>query len=226
MASQTPNIGLVQPAGSDIVDADVVANNMLLIDRYIAFTLVTNKESVASPYHGLKVLESTGNIYIYITGQGWVQMGSPNVGGGGGRKAYNTFTVNGTLVTTTETMSIIKTTFTAEAGRRYWVDVSAAFEFVAGSSFEEGASLNLRWAVGASVTTSDTAMTSRPFVIEAQGYSTLPQINDFRCVGEFVPGVNGSVTVGLTYKANYGCSVRSIANSTSPNVIIVRDVGT
>ncbi len=223
----TSNLSLIQPGPSDIVKVEDVANNFIAIDKYIGFMQVSTKEEVLSPFEGLKIMEASGAPYIYITGQGWVMMGSAVISGANGRKSYNTFTTNGSSSSGSEVMSNIKTTFTAETGRRYWVEVSVSLEFTSSDESEIncGAQCYLRYASGASVTTSDTIMNGKPHLVECSFYGNDVLSYDAIFLGEFTPNINGSVTAGLSYKALHNIDVLAKATSTAVNTILVRDVG-
>lgn len=224
MTTQTTNLKLIQPTVADIVNVSDISFNMITVDSFIGFMQVTTKETVSSPFTGLKVMDSTGALWIYVEGA-WISLGGGGAGGALGRKAYATFTTNSSSTTGSEVMTNIKASFTSEANRRYWVEVSAQIES-GGSDSIVSVSARLRWASGASVTTSDTNMSSRPFSVEDAGIGVSPELIDFYGVMEFVPNVVGQVTVGLTIETNNSNTINVKASSSNPSVIVVRDVGT
>lgn len=224
MSSQTTKLKLTLPATSDIVDASIIANNFVKIDNLIAFAPVASPSDIAEPFEGLKAIDANGATYIYITGDGWVNIGAAPVNGARGRKGVTTLTSDSTSgFGSTETMTELKTTFTAETGRRYWIEASGAM-LIAGSSSLSGSDHNIRWATGSSVSVSSTALYSSPYRIRRPHMANLP--SSFYFLGELIPNVNGSVTVGLTVSNVYDADLVYInASTTSPAILTVRDVG-
>lgn len=231
MSGSTSNLGLYLPSSSDLVDVDLaINNNFKAIDARISFAEVTVKEDIASPYEGLKVLEKSGDTYVYITGQGWVLLGVLTLPGAKGRRGFAAITSDGPSTNSTEVMSNIKVTFVVESGRRYWIEsygnLSSAYD---GSTIQLGNALNFRWAEGSDVAVTDTLINPRPYTQEQQRRNTGTQptkLLPYHMLGEFSSTIDATITVGVSYRVVFGGStVLSKGSGTDPNIILARDVG-
>lgn len=228
MSGLTSNLGLTQPAASDIVDVSAISSSFNTIDSFIAFALVTSTSDIEAPFEGLKVLDANGLTYIYVNGSGWVNIGIVTATDGPkGKKGLTTLTADSTpTFGNSETMTNFKNTFVSEMGRRYWIEVSGAMYIAGVTNDVIAADCNLRWAVGSSVSVTDTAIYSSPYRIRRTFMGNKPV--NFCFVGELIPNVTGNVTVGLTVRNSYstGSDLAYVkASSTSPANMLIRDVG-
>lgn len=115
-------------------------------------------------------------------------------------------------------------TFTAESDRRYWVEYFVYLEQDAGTE-PANCAIRMRFASGGAVTTAGTLIGAESL---ANITDTPGREADFHKIYEFVPAINGTVTVGLfvIVTSAGGDSVHVEANGTNNLcTMIVRDMG-
>lgn len=136
-----------------------------------------------------------------------------------GRKGYiadGTRNTTSASITSTETV-IQSLTFTAVAGVRYKI---IAVQGAQADAAPGSVIMRTRWAAGASVTSAGTLITS---VIPPANSANVGTITT--SVGTFVPGINGSVTVGVTLQRNTGTgNWVSFGSATMINTILIEGV--
>jgi len=229
MATESARLNLNIFSTSDIVSAEDVAENFSIIDSYIGFAQVSSLTDISNPFEGLKAMLPTGATYIYIDGDGWVAIGVATVDGAKGKKADLVITSDSTAIGLTEAMSNIKIVFTAEVGRRYWIEYCGQFIINGDNANIAGVDVNMRWASGSSVSLTDPQLSNgdiyRVRRLYMETVSVLEPIAAY-FVGELVPNIAGNVAVGLSYRNIFDTgNVYVRATSTSPAYMIVRDVG-
>lgn len=229
MSTQTPNLRLRKPDPTDTVLADAdVATNFTTIDSLIGFALCTSGSRPANPFEGLKILETdTGIVFIYLSSEGWYPMGgvSAPIFAAKGFKA-STQNSSGVSITSTNVETLVSglsTTFTAETGRRYLVEVCLGYLYQTIGSVQPHGFLNVRWASGSSVSTSGTLLNPKPFYI-ANIYGSESFFVDF------VPNVSGSVTVGVCLGLSGGSDINLTytdgnVSGTFYDRLFIRDIG-
>lgn len=224
MGSLTPK-GFYKASPDDIVDANVsFVDNFNLVDSRISFIPCLSTDR-PNPYEGMKIWETdTDQLYIYARGIWTLMVDVPPVVSAGGRKAFVKEYTNGNSLANTEADLTLKTTFTAQTGRRYWVESSFEIENI--SEEPVTLNLNLRWASGTTVSNSSTSINgTRPCEV----FSSFA-FDSVYFIHEFVPNINGSVTVGwfgraLTSGINFRRYTQGAGNDNGVSTLLVRDVG-
>lgn len=193
MATFTPRLGLRMPDYTDpesvISDID---NNLQAIDDAINANSYTSSTRPVNPYNGRLIYESdTKLLAIYVAESGWTYIGG--AGFARGKRAVVTAVSDSATATTVEIGPYISVTFTVETGRRYWVETIYNVGYT-GAGLAVSGRPRVRWAAGASVSTASTQIDSDAYANHnyGQGSST-----DFYQLYEFVPNINGQITVGL-----------------------------
>jgi hypothetical protein len=123
-----------------------------------------------------------------------------------------------------EVLQPLTLTWTAEAGRRYWVEFIAYVIPTAGTP-PFAVVPRIRGAVGASVTIAGSQLGGDYNLNMTHGLSKTEHTHRLY---EWLPGVNGQVTVGLTLQvANGGATARAQLHGDAEHVnwLMVRDVG-
>lgn len=223
MSSYTSRLGLRKPDPTDpesvITDVD---NNLQLIDDKINANIFTSSTRPVTPHHGQTIYESdTHLLAIYLTGTGWVYIGGQAYARG--KRAVITSDVDSSSTSTSEIGPFISVTFTAESGRRYWVETAFCVGFSSGSLTGCASHPKVRWASGTSVTTAGTQIGADILANVCFGQNST---QDFFQIYEFVPNINGNVTVGLfMLGVNSSASVFFDQASDRSALLFVRDVG-
>lgn len=235
MGSSTSPIGLWKPtrgvggSADDPVKVTLdVAQNMDLIDEHINLKLVPDGVFPTSPYIGQLVLEEPSlNIRMW-DGSNWVLQGNDGIPKGRVASVVST-SDSANLAPADPETKYFQTTFTAKFDRRYWVEIGC---HVSVDTLNTPAvtpcsgDLRVRWVAGATVANTDTQLGNNltANVVQTDGYSG----ERFFAIYEFVPGINGTIAVGLFLKVNTGTTMfvhGSLTNLTRVNYLNVRDVG-
>lgn len=229
MADYTPTLGLRKPTRlvgtDDIIDVTLDVNAPLdTIDQNINLRLTTSSTRPSNPFTGMLILETdTFNIYVW-SGTTWDYAGNNN--SAKGKIGLSTSTSSGTARAFGDAeISYLPITWAAVDGRRYWIEG----HYYATASVISGTgrfATSFRWAVGNSVTNTDTNLGSLGLDINVAGSLNGEWIT---VIYELVPGVTGNVTASLFYTSGEtGDTVQVVGNAGSPtrlNWISVRDVG-
>lgn len=236
MGNATSPIGLWKPtrgvsgAADDPVKVSLDVNtNMDLIDEHINMKLVTAGTLPTTPYLGQTVLETdTLNVRMW-DGSNWVLQGADGIAKGRVASVVSTADSANLTVADPET-KYFQTTFTAASDRRYWVEVGCHISVdTLNTSAVTPASgdIRVRWVAGATVTNTDTQLGNNltANVVQTDGYSG----ERFFSIYEFVPGINGTVAVGMFFDVNVASTTMfvhgSLSGLTRVNFLNVRDVG-
>lgn len=223
MANYTSRLGLRKPDYTDsesvIQDVD---NNFQTIDDRINANLYTSTTRPIDPYNGQLIYETdTHLLAINIPGSGWVYVGGQAYAKG--KMAVVTSDVDSSGASNNEIGPFISVTFTATAGRRYWVETTFSCSFTTGSGNGASCHPRVRWASGASVTTAGTQIGADVLANMVWG-PNIPQ--DFWQLYEFVPNVTGSITVGLFLASLDSTHTTKFDQASDSSAqLFVRDVG-
>lgn len=222
MAVNTSRISLRKPGYTDpeFVIPDI-NNNWDKIDAFINANTFTSSTRPLDTYDGRLIYETdTKLVAIFLTGSGWGYIGGD--GYARGKRAVITSDVNSGTTTIAEIGPFISVTFTAEAGRRYWVETAFCLDFT-GAPVTASYRPRIRWAAGASVTTAGTQLGSD--IISNTVYGPgFPQ--DYWHQFEFVPNINGNVSVGLFLAGIDSARTIFFAQAVDRSAMLfVRDVG-
>lgn len=223
MGTNTDRLALFKPdySDSEAVIPDI-NNNFEKIDDLINANLFTSSTRPLNPHHGRLIYETdTKLLAIFLVGTGWLYIGGD--GFARGKKAV--ITADGDSATTTNNVEIgpfISITFNSESGRRYFIESAFCLGYLGASGGITGMP-RLRWAAGISVTTGGTQLGSDIFanVVYPQGSS-----QDFFIQTEFVPNIDGNITVGLFLST--GSATKNIFFDQAPDrsaFLLARDVG-
>ena len=71
MATTTTRLALTKPAGTDVVDIDVLNANADKIDANIGYVVCTSTTRPASPYSGMVILETDTGFVLTYQGGSW-----------------------------------------------------------------------------------------------------------------------------------------------------------
>lgn len=222
MAQNTSRIGLRKPGYTDpeSVIPDI-NNNWDKIDAFINANTFTSSTRPPAPHDGRLIYETdTKLVAIFLTGSGWSYIGGD--GFARGKRAVVTSDANSGTTTTPEIGPYISVTFTAETNRRYWVETAFDLDFT-GAPVTATYRPRIRWAAGASVTTAGTQLGSDLISNTVYGPG-FPQ--DYWHQYEFVPNVNGNISVGLFLAGiDAARTIFFSAQVDRSSVLFVRDVG-
>lgn len=234
MATQTSRIKFRRPerglagAPNDIVNIDTDWNASAdVIDDGVGAPSYTSGTHSSNPYDG-KIEYETDTSLLAVwdaNGNQWRRYPSDTSAARG--RVGSTTRVADTADQTSGSGEMgphMSVTFTAESDRRYWTELFFYLEQVAGVE-PANSVYRMRWAAGGAVTTAGTQIGSDSL---ANCTDTPGRENDFHKIFEFVPGINGTVTVGffLLVTSGGGDSVHVEANAAENTCYMyVEDVG-
>lgn len=194
MAQNTTRLGLRKPGYTDpesvITD---VNNNWDKVDAAINANTFTSSTRPVAPHEGRLIYETDTKLVAIFTGGDWAYIAGD--GFARGKRAVVTSDVDSaTTINNVEIGPYISITFTAEQLRRYWIELAYCISFSGGSGNGITGQPRIRWAAGGTVTTAGTQLGSDAIsnMVYVPGDS-----QDFWNQFEFVPNINGNVTVGL-----------------------------
>lgn len=222
MATYTARLKLRKPDYGDPVNVGTdVDDAMDIIDKYINVAPVAQGERPPNaPVGQLIYEETTGYILLKTTSASWIYIGKAD--GPKGKKAVVSTTSTSATFTTGEQGPFLSATFTAEAGRRYFIETLFRINYITGSTNGIGLTGRLRWATGASVTTAGTII-GNGWGANAPNFAVA---EDHYKHGEFFPNISGQVTVALFIERTSGTQTWNLlASSTKKSWLMVRDYG-
>lgn len=222
MATFTSRHGLRQPAYTDVEDVDLDVNfNMQRVDDRINYATCTSSTRPTGVPEGQLIRETdTGNILILISGT-WVQLANNNYSKG--KIALTTSTADGATVGNGDFLHL-STTFAAEAGRKYLVEIKTFIESVTNANSGMQLTGSLRWATGGTVTIAGNLIGG---TFPCNIYYGTPGQSDISKFAEFFPNTTGNVTVGLFLSKSSGTQTWKRAGAANKrNFLLVRDWGT
>lgn len=228
MAINSPRLGLRVPGFTDPENVVTdINNNLDKIDNAVNANTLTSSTRPISPYHGRMIYETdTKLVAIFIAGTG-PGSGWNYIGGDGyarGKRAVITSDVNSTgTLSNVEIGPFISITFTAEANRRYWVESAYGISFSGGSGAGSSAQVRTRAVAGGTVTTAAPQLGSDAIANACYNAGTT---QDFWQQFEYVPNINGNVTVGLFIStASATKTIKFDQNTDRSAFLLARDVG-
>lgn len=225
MATFTPRFNFRLPergllgAPDDVVSAQFdAANNFSTVDTFTSVQVCTSLTRPVNPIASTLILETDTGKVLRWSGTSWIVMGTP-LGPLGPVAPAALSTVNVAV-----SSIICPITFTTPAANRIY-----AFSFIvhgehvapAGVSVD-GVYVNIRWASGGTVTTTDTALNASNF----PGQTGAAVGNRSKAIGYFVANIPfaGQVTVGL--EVFLQGNVRVEGNATDKiSYLAIRDIG-
>lgn len=194
MAINTPRLGLRKTSYTDPENVVTdINNNWDKVDTAINANTFTSSTRPLGAHEGRLIYETDTKLVAIFTGGGWSYVGGD--GFARGKRAVITSDVDSaSTINNVEIGPFISITFTAEQLRRYWVETVYCIAFTGGSGAGISGLPRIRWAAGGTVTTAGTQLGSDAIanLVYSPGAS-----QDFWNQFEFVPNINGSVTVGL-----------------------------
>lgn len=231
MSTTTTRLSLVKPAASDRVNVTShISNNFSTLDTRINAFVCTSATHPATPYEGMLIYETDTNLIKVYTLAPIMNPSSPDwlaIGNNSWSKGYkgqSTITANSANTSgTTELDTGIEVQFTAEADRRYMVELNT-YGFMSTDDATAGGALGVlyRWASGAGVTTAGTELNTRDFITITTN-NLERQIHGWR---QWIPAVSGTVTVGIFLVGAASHVFRLNGNATNNRgTLTVRDIG-
>lgn len=222
MPTFTSRLGLRKPDYTDVEEVGIdFANTMDAIDALINYAPFTSNTRPVGRRGQLIYETDTGNCLIYTSINGvldWHIIANDMFPKG--RRGYTTAAANSAIRVNGDFLDL-SVTFTAELGRRYIVEVLSSMSWSASPPVP--ITQSLRWAAGGAVTIVG-ALVGSAYNCDLVGGSGTPL--DFYKLGEFVPNVAGSVTVGMfNSKAAGAQSWQFSASATKKAYMVVRDWG-
>lgn len=152
----TSRLGLTTPAGSDYTDAaTAIAGNMQIIDDKFEAVVCTSSTRPASPFNGMLIWETDTKILRMWDGVSTWRYVLSSVKPFG-KMAYAWSTGPSSAVKNAETGPFLPLTFNTVAGRRYALRYSTNIDCTDGNHDFGFNKIRIRYAVGGSVSISDT----------------------------------------------------------------------
>lgn len=222
MPSFTSRLKLRKP---DYTDPESVItdinNNFDIIDSVVNANFYTSSTRPVG-FAGRLIYETDTKLLALYTDGAWTYVGGDAYARG--KRAIITSDVNSaTTINSVEIGPYISITFTAEAARRYWIETAYNISWTSGGGTSVTAVPRVRWAAGVSVSTAGTQLGTDPICNAVYGQNN-PQ--DFWQQFEFIPNINGNVTVGLflftTSTTKNVCFHQATDRSA---ILLARDVG-
>lgn len=223
MTTYTDRFGFAKPEPTDPESVTPINNNMVKIDALMNM-IVGLPTNLANAPNGMLFYDKTLDL-IALKAHGSIIYIAPRIKPQG-KKAYTLVNANGGSFTNAEAVTTLQATFTAEAGRKYVVEVVFPVRWISG-----GTSPGLmffrskyRWAQAASINASSTLL----FQSNCTVFGPVGIYKTFARKFEFFPNVDGQVTVGLCLEATSTIQAGQLyAGGAGRNAyIIVRDYGT
>lgn len=222
MATYTDRMHLAKPDPTDPVSVTPINNNMERIDDLINMVIGLPTNLADAPNGQLLFDESQELIALKAHGE--LLYLAPRVKPQG-KKAFTTVTTNSSTFTNSELISTLQATFTAEATRRYVVQMLFPLRWVSGSSSTPRMFFRTkyRWAQAPSIDASSTVL----FTSNSTVFGPVGTYKTFSKTFEFFPAVDGQVTIGLGIENTSTTQVGQLyaGNANREAYILVRDYG-
>lgn len=189
---------MYHPEVTDVTTA--LSNQMQTIDDKMDSILCTPGTRPGSPYVGQITVESTvfGAPPFEVRrwgGATWDLIVASGSGGGSevsGRVAYVTSDAESTHSINTEVGPYLSATFTAQSGHTYLIEFSGTLVDDTTGGFDSYGSIRLRWAAGASVTTSGTLISGNRMSTDLDQFPITHTVPAFHTAGS-----TQEITIGV-----------------------------
>lgn len=222
MAEYTTRISLRKPQYTDVRRlTDDVKTNFQTIDDNLNFGQCLSSARPINPYDGMLRRETdTDNLIVYDAATvKWIVIGNNKFAKG--KKGTATDLTDSSNFTTGN-FGILPFTFTAEAGRKYFVEVAFYMACSLAATNPTPIVCSLRWAAGATVAFADAQVGSNWTANIRQAADA----DNFYKIVEFFPNVSAQVTIGLFVSRAAGAGTFNRRGSSSVrNTLRVRDWG-
>lgn len=221
MTTYTDRMHLAKPEPSDPESVVPINNNMRIIDDLMNMVIGLPANLSAAPNGQLLYDEALDAICLKAHGE-LIYLSAKNKPLG--KKAYTEVTANSSTFINSELITTLQATFTAEAARKYVVQAVYPLKWVSGSSGPSMSFLSrFRWVAGPSIDGSS-AIWSESNTVH---FGPIGSYTTFSKTFEFVPAVDGQVTIGLGVFASSALQVGQMnAGTTNAKAtILVRDYG-
>lgn len=222
MTTYTDRLGLAKPETSDPVNVTVLNNNMDRIDDLINMVIGLPANLADAPNGQLLFDEAQDAIALKAHGE--LIYLAPRIKPQG-LKAKTISSTNSATFSSSQLITDLQATFTAEVGRRYVVSLFFPIRWVSGgtSPGRLNTSGQIRWAQAPTIDLSSTQL----FTCNLNVFGPVGIYRNFSKTFEFFPNVNAQVTIGLTI-TNPSTQVAQLYTGTAGRngYIWVRDYGT